>query len=106
MTNFSASFTKQFNNNCQELVVTDTSNYGFDNNDEHYLKSDFTARRIVLRDLFGSTLAVQNIDANDKATFDISLFSLNQLYLNIAIELGGTGFGYEVRIGGLLPCVL
>lgn len=107
MANFQATFSKQFSNNCQTLVVTDTSNYGFNNNDEHREKVDFTVRRsITLRDIFGNTLAVQNLDSNDTATFDISLLSLSQLFLNIGIELAGTGFSYEARIGGLLPCIV
>lgn len=107
MANFTATFSKQFSNNCQTLVVTDTSNYGFNNNDEHREKIDFTVRRsITLRDIFGNTLAVQNIDSNDTSTFDISLLSLSQVFLNIGIELAGTGFSYESRIGTTVPCLL
>lgn len=106
MPNFTASFSKQFTSNCQVLTVTDTSNYGYDNNDEHRLKSDFQVREITLRDLGGNILQQKNITIGDSVSFDISLLSLNQVYLDIAIRLQGYGFGYEVRQGGLLPCIL
>ena len=106
MANFQASFTKQFTNNCQTLTVTDTSNYGFDVNIEHRVKEDFNPREVTLRDISGNILAVKNIVSGDTVSFDISLLSFSQLYLDIALRLQGVGFGYEIRVGGLLPCII
>jgi len=106
MPNFTPSFTKQFTNNCQTLKVTDTSNYGFSINDEHYEKTDFPTKRIVLRDIFGTTLTMQDLDTNGETTFNLSLLSLNQLYLNISLELAGIGISYNLGSGFFLPCAV
>ncbi len=106
MPNFTPSFSKQFTNSCQNLKITDTSNYGFSNNDEHYTKEDFPIKRIVLKDIFGTTLAMENLDSNGEAQFNLALLSLNQLYLNIIFELGGPVTVYSLGVGAYLPCIL
>lgn len=107
MASFAASFSKSVTGTCTSLTVTDTSNYGFDNNDEHYVKADFTVREVTLRDVSGNIIAMQNIPtSSDSVTFNLTLLSLNQLYLDVALRLAGVGLSYEIRTGGLLPCIL
>lgn len=106
MANFTPSFTKQFTNTCQTLTITDTSNYGFNANDEHFLITDFPIKRIVLRDIFGVTLTTKDIESNGQVTFDLTLLSLQQIYLNISLELGGFVTTYNLGVGAYLPCII
>lgn len=106
MANFTPSFTKQFINNCQTLKITDTSNYGFSNNDEHLLKEDFPIKKVILNDIFNTTLATQDLDENGEAIFNLSLLSLPQLYLGITLQLGGTVTNFSLTSGNLLPCLI
>lgn len=105
MPEFSVNFTKSVANACQELTVTDTSNYS--NNTDDISKSSFYVREVTLRGINGNLIEVKNIPANsDSVTFNIgSLLSVNQLYLDIALRLGGFS-SYEIRKSGLLPCIL
>jgi len=106
MAQFAISFSKQFTNTCQKLTVTDTSNYGFNNNTEHYDRDSFLVRQVTLRDIFNNTLQTKDITTGDSVEFDLSLLSIDQAFLNIALTLGGVGIGYELRVGGLLPCII
>jgi len=106
MSIFLANFTKQYTNTCQTLIVTDTSNYGFNDNDQHVTKEDATIRRVFLRDLSGNILQTKDIGVDDTVTFDLTLISINFLYLEIGLVVAGLGFGYSASGGGFLPCVL
>lgn len=106
MASFTPSFTKQFTNTCKNLKITDTSNYGFDNNDQHFEITDFPIKKVVLRDIFGITLVTKDLDSNGEVNFDLSLLSLNQLYLNISLELSGINNTYNLGVGAYLPCII
>jgi len=104
MANFSPSFTKQFTNTCQTLTVTDTSNYG--SNDENYTKDTFPTKIVTLYDINQTILASSGLDATGKAIFNLPLLGINQVYLIIGLSMYTIGTGYDYRQGSLLPCIL
>lgn len=106
MASFTPSLIKQFTNTCQNLKVIDTSNYGIGNNNENYTKDDFSTKKVVLKDIFGTTLAMKDIDSNGEANFDLTLLSLSQLYLNISLQVVGVNISYNLEVGAYLPCIL
>lgn len=109
MVEFQATFSK-LSLDCQTLTITDTSNYGYSNNDEHYTIETFGSRYFTIRDIFGNILSVQTMSSTQTSiTFDISnLLSTTPLYLSIQLILVmAVGQGsYQTQVSGLLPCIL
>lgn len=52
------------------VTFTDVSNYGVGNNDENYVKADFTTNTIQIYDAFGTLLQTSNFLTGDTVTFN------------------------------------
>jgi len=101
MANFSATLSFQTIGLCQSLKITDTSNYG--SNDEGYTESNVQSKKFIVR--YGSFYMEKTVAAN-VYEFDvpISLLDLN-IIVELIILIGPGNSPYGIQVSQIVPCI-
>jgi len=108
MAQFNASFSKAISGSIltsSVLTLTDTSNY--DISDPVITRSDFYARRFIIRDINNTIIQTLTLVGTDVATFNVgNLLSLQPVYLQITFEAVGYGGAYTSIAPFYLPTLI